>query len=150
MHHGKSRGKENTCKVCKNTSIIRIQGEKFCKSKGERKISRIGGNKLKQGNRAEIRNLRWITKRRSSEIWNRGKCIIASGGMDVPGLTIYLWPIIMNSNFVTSAKTYSMCLPYLPTTSQPIPLYTVIALYYAEWILCSSLLDWPDQNCGIF
>src|SRR6218665_2435683 len=48
MHHGKSNGKRNTRKVCKNTSILRNQREILQK-------------------RGEIGNLWRMTKKRSSE-----------------------------------------------------------------------------------
>jgi len=41
--------KRNTRKVCKNTSTLRNQRGKFCKSRGKRKISRNRGKWIETG-----------------------------------------------------------------------------------------------------
>jgi len=40
MHYGKSKGKGNTRKVCKNMSILRNQGGNFAKVGGREKFAK--------------------------------------------------------------------------------------------------------------
>jgi len=68
MHHGKNRGNEIRVKYVKTRQFYEIRGE-FCKSRGERKnFPKIGEMSWNREMEGIIRNLWWMTKKKSSEI----------------------------------------------------------------------------------
>src|SRR6218665_1954826 len=93
-------------KYVKTRKFYEIRGETFCKSRGKEKFFEIGENELKQGGNskrssetlADENRKFFLGKGEIGEIFHgvriffgnkgnpkqRGKCIIASGGMDAP------------------------------------------------------------------